>query len=101
MSQQEFEQQDAQAMRVANREGKEGERPVCDGKSMDAEQAELRRQILWTAIQVLSCVLVAVLFVAALLDEGVVVHLTNLGVLSCGIVAAILIDRAVRSRGKG
>lgn len=56
------------------------------------------RQMLWTVIQVLSCILVAALFVVALMEPGFVVHLVNVGVLACGIVAAVLIDRKVRNR---
>lgn len=73
----------------------------CNGASGDARAAELRRRILLTAIQVLGCVLVAALFVAALIDPSIVVFLANVGVLVCGMVAAILVDRSIRIRRKG
>ena len=98
MSQQEFEQQDQQAMRIANREQQKRSAVVAAGKNTarNAKAAEAQRQVLLTAIQVLSCVLVAALFVAALVDAAIVVFLTNVGVLVCGMVAAVKIDRAVR-----
>ena len=99
-------------MRVANREPKTPEiatSPVaprndsmeCNGASGDARAAQLRQGILLTAIQVLSCVLVAALFVAALIDPSSVVFLVKAGVLICGMAAAILVDRAIRVRRKG
>ncbi len=98
MSQQEFEQQDQQAMRIANREQQKKCAAVAAGRnaSRDARAAEAQRRMLWTAIQVLSCVLAATLFVAALMDTAIVVFLANAGVLVCGMVAAVKIDRAVR-----
>lgn len=66
------------------------------GGTGDTVVAELRRQILYTTIQVLSCILAALLFVAALMDPAFLIHLANVGVLICGMWAAVLIDRAVR-----
>lgn len=101
MSQKEFDQADEQVMSVANDHAhpaaKRTAEGICNAKpSANVYAAELRRQILVTTIQVLSCVLVAALFVAALMDPSIVVFLANLGVLICGMVAAVKIDRAVR-----
>lgn len=106
MSKGKFEAQDEQAMNLANRVHKQerssedqGIDPCknphpCTGETWSA--AESRRRILWTVLQVACCILVAVLLVAALLDPAVVVHLVNAGVLACGIVAAVKIDRFLR-----
>lgn len=75
---------------VGNTAGKQA------GATGDAVAAELRRQILYTTIQVLSCILAALLFVAALMDPTFLIHLVNVGVLICGMWAAVLIDRAIR-----
>ena len=124
MSQQEFDQADAQvigivedhahpaakkmAAKICKGEQKTPEiaTPVCGlvrndmkecGASVNAKAAERRRQMLWATIQVLSCILVAALFVAALMDTAIVVFLANVGVLVCGMVAAVKIDRAIRA----
>ena len=58
--------------------------------------AKAKRRLFWPVLQVVCCVLVAVLFVTALLEPGFVVYLVNVGVLACGIVAALIVDRRVR-----
>lgn len=63
-----------------------------------AQAAECRRRILLTAIKVMFCVLIGCLFVAALVDPGFVVHLVNIGVLVCGCVAAVIVDRFMRRK---
>ncbi len=95
MSQKEFAQQDEQAMRIANRKT-EPKEEACHAEVSDTDVTELRRRMLWTTIQVLSCVLVAALFVAALMDQAFVVFLVNAGVLVCGMTVAVLVDRAIR-----
>ena len=118
MSQQEFDQADQQVIGIveghAHPDAKKKAAEICKGeqKTMEiatspaaprndstanAKAAELRREILLTAIQVLSCILVAALFVAALMDASFVTFLVNIGVLVCGMVAAILVDRAIRT----
>ncbi len=125
MSQQEFDQADEQvigmveghahpdakkaAAKICKGEQKTPEiaTPVCGlvrndkaegcGMCADTKAAELRRGILLTTIQVLSCILVAALFVAALMDSTIVMFLVNAGVLVCGMVAAVKIDRAIRA----
>ncbi len=103
MSQQEFDMQDQQAIQVANREQKKKSvaDPAEESTSEEARVTERQRRILWTAIQILICVLVAALFVAALLDAENIVFLANMGVLVCGMVAAVKIDRAIRDWKKG
>ncbi|MBE6943829.1 MAG: hypothetical protein E7453_06160 [Ruminococcaceae bacterium] len=96
MSQQEFEQQDQQAMQLANRESQKKSVADAAKEFRDVRAMEMQRRILWTAIQVLICILVAALFVAALMDTSTVVFLANVGVLVCGMVAAVKIDRAIR-----
>lgn len=116
MSQQEFEQADREVIAVvenhAHPDAKEAAARILQGEqkltmpdrndsTANAKAAELRRGILLTTIQVLSCVLVAALFVAALIDPSIVMFLVNVGVLVCGMVAAVLIDRAIRKWRKG
>lgn len=123
MSQQEFDQADEQVIGMveshAHPDAKKAAQKICKGEqkttesttspaaprndkvqcgiSGDTEAAELRRGILLTTIQVLSCILVAALFVAALMDSSIVTFLANAGVLVCGMVAAVKIDRAIRA----
>ena len=103
MSQQEFDRANQEAMDLANhRSG------MMDGKHIySARQgkvaakdvkAEQVRQMLWTVIQILSCILVASLFIAALMDPSFVVFLANAGILICGMTAAVLVDRMARPR---
>ena len=121
MSQQEFDQADAQVIGIveghAHPDAKKKAARICDAREgmggmkiaaqncvnpqSNAKAADLRRQILLTAIQVLSCILVAALFVVALMDGSFVTFLVNAGVLVCGMVAAILVDRAIRTWRKG
>lgn len=101
MSQQEFEQADDQVLSMVNDHAhpdakKAAEKICCANPAENARAAEQRRRILWTVLQVLCCVLVAALFVAALLDPSFVMVLVNAGVLVCGMVAAILVDRSIR-----
>jgi hypothetical protein len=97
MSQKEFEQQDAQVIGMVNHTPVKSEPSHKEQAEMGStEEAYTQRRILWTVIRVLSCILVAAIFVAALLDPRIVVHLVNIGVLTCGIVAAIVIDRHLR-----
>ena len=114
MSQQELERGDQEVMGIVNEHAHpdaaaaamkiERKQKEKSEKAMDAEwQAECgqtvqNRRILWTIVQVLSCVLVAALFVAALLDPAFVVHLVNVGVLACGITAALIVDRWLRGQ---
>lgn len=95
MSKNEFEKQDEQVMGMVNHTaGKEEGMKVP--QEADTEAAYCQRRILLTVIQVLSCILVAVLLVAALIDPGIVVHLVNVGVLTCGVVAGFIVGRQVR-----
>ena len=109
MSQQEFDRADEQVIGVveshAHPDAKKRAEKICKGEQKvatqddsagDTQAAELRRGILLTAIQVLSCILVA-----ALMDASFVTFLVNIGVLVCGMVAAILVDRAIRTWRKG
>ena len=111
MSQPEFERADQEAMNVANRVEKRAipqsaaptERigvamtePRNDGKDEKISKAEQVRQIMWTVIQILSCIFAAGMFIAAMLDPGFVVFLANAGVLVCGMAVAVLVDRMVR-----
>ena len=110
MSQQEFERENQEAMDLANRKWKCAGRiatspaaPRNDRYAMKVapcshSRAEQVRQMLWTAIQILSCILAAVLFIAALMDPGFVVFLANAGILICGMAAAVLTDRLVSRR---
>lgn len=100
MSQQEFEQADEQVLSMVNDhahpDAKKAAEKICCNPDANARAAEQRRRILWTVLQVVCCVLVAALFVAALLDPSFVMVLVNAGVLVCGMVAAILVDRSCR-----
>ena len=101
MSQQEFDMQDQEAIQLANREPQKKSVVALEEETRDAREMELQRRMLWTAIQVVLCVIVAVLFVAALIDTSTVVFLANVGVLVCGMVAAVKIDRTICAWKKG
>lgn len=98
MSQQEFDQADQQVIGMvekhAHPEAKKAAQFIVGSMNAKNGAAEQRRQMLWTVIQVLCCILVAVLFVAALMDPSFVTFLVNMGVLVCGMAAAVLIDRS-------
>lgn len=103
MSQKEFDRADQEAMAMANRKGakvKEIPMPETEGGVKVTpyfhSRAELMRQTLLSVVQILACVLVAILFVVALLDEAFVTFLAHGGVLICCMAAAVLADRAVR-----
>ena len=103
MTQAEFDKQDEQAMRVANRDLKtagknakaesQATENYCSGQNNRAEK--LRRH-LWTCLRVTICAVIAALLLVAMVDPKMVVHLVNLGILSCGITAAIIVDRHIR-----
>lgn len=57
------------------------------------------RQRLWFLAKVLSCILIALLFLAAVFDPGFGRVLACLGVIVCCSLAAVIIDRRFR-RGK-
>ena len=101
MSQQEFDMQDQETIRVANRELQKKNVAAPAKETKNAKEMEMQRRMLWTAIQVVLCVIVAVLFVAALIDTTVVAFLANAGVLVCGMVAAVKIDRSICAWKKG
>ena len=108
------ERQDQEAMALANKEkrtatspadlrnGKEVGSDKTVGVDRTAEQnrrkCEAARLRLWLFLKIFLCALVAVLFVAALLDPNMVPAVANLGVLSCGCVAVVSIDRHFRRR---
>lgn len=127
MTQAEFDKQDKQVMRLANKEtGEElhgadphpsahgaatlSQERARDGFSSDAQNyktvvvssgddksmAEKMRRHLLAGLRVAICAIIAALFLVVLTDPDLVVHLANLGILSCGIAAAIIIDRHFR-----
>ena len=99
MSKNEFEKQDEQVIGMVNHTaGTDAREGMKNPRTADTEAAYNQRRILLTVIQVLSCILVAAILVAALMDPEVVVHLVNVGVLTCGVVAGITIDRQLRGR---
>lgn len=108
MSQKEFDQMDREVIAlVAGRAHPAAEvaarqiasamwRPRFDDRDAERKAAQVRKDILLLAIQVLSCFLAALIFITALFLPEIVVHLTNVGVLVAGIVAAVKIDRHLR-----
>lgn len=97
MSKNEFKKQDEQVIGMVNHTaGTDAREGMKNPRTADTEAACKQRRILLTVIQVLSCILVAALLVTALMDPELVVHLVNVGVLACGIVAAVAIDRQLR-----
>lgn len=119
MSQQELEQGDQEVMGIVNDHAhpdatvvaeeiaeqmlqpEDPERIHCDdtcqcGANPDWNQNQKTREGISTGVCVAACLLVAVLLVAAKLFPAIVSWVVNAGVLCCGIVAAVKIDRAVR-----
>ena len=102
MTQAEFDKQDEQVIGMANRAPTAGKKVRAESQATEnhcsgqCDRAEKLRRHLWTGLRVAICAFVAMLFVVALTDETFVVHLANLGILSCGITAAIIIDRHIR-----
>ena len=102
MTQAEFDKQDEQAMRVANRVPTAGKNAMTESQATEnscsgqSNRAEKIRRHLWTGLRVTICAVIAALLLVAMVDPNMVVHLANLGILSCGITAAIIIDRHFR-----
>ena len=118
MSQQELEQGDQEVMGIVNEHAHPDTaaaaediteqllRPVApkrtcrDDNKCEPNPDWLRKQKLRerisTGVCVAACILVAVLLVAASFFPNIVIWVVNAGVLCCGIVAAVKIDRAVR-----
>ena len=119
MSQQELEQGDQEVMGIVNEHAhpdtaavadeiteqllrpEEPEPKRCDGTGKcgpnpDWLRKQKTRERISTGVCVAVCVLVAVLLVSANFLPGILIWIVNAGVLCCGIVAAVKIDRAVR-----
>lgn len=112
MSQQELERSDEEVMNMVNGAAspqatyaaeviaeefenakREEERPKEEG--MLYRRAK-RRDASCVGAAVAACIVVAALCVLALKYSGLVIWLVNAAVLSCGIVAAVKIDRWIR-----
>ena len=123
MSQQELEQTDQEVMDLVNSAASKDAKRYAEQLAEDlreptpeeiaAEEAEkrcreemekeqermkafVRKQKRLKILGVAACVLIATLLVTALLVPDFVICVVNLGVLICGMVAAIIIDRYQR-----
>lgn len=113
MSQQELEKSDEEVMNMVNgaaspQATQNAEDIAAELKAMEREAAEMvkeeraqrqtykRREGRYVAFIVAACIAVAILCVLALKYSGLVIWLVNAAVLSCGIVAAVKIDRWIR-----
>ena len=113
MSQQELERSDQEVMDMVNsgaspQATQTAEDIAAELKALDRDAAEMvkeekaqrqtykRREGRCVAFVVAACIVVAVLCVLALKHPGLVIWLVNAAVLSCGIVAAVKIDRWIR-----
>lgn len=98
MSTQEFEQQNQQAIDMANRNHQEPK--LREGKFaakalLDAE-AEKARELLLLVLKVLGCILAAVLFLAAEFNPGWKTALCCIGFVAFMCMGSILLDRHCR-----
>ena len=97
MSEERMSELDQEVIRVANKEKKAEPITAPAGMRIDVRSARKSR-VRWTTIKVLICILIAALFVVALVDPGFVRYMAIVGILVCGMVAAITVDRFVRGR---
>lgn len=98
MSEERMSELDREVIRVANKERKGEPIAAPAGKYVDVKSVQKSHVARCTAIKVLICILVAALFVATLVDPGFVKYMAIVGVLVCGMVAAVTVDRFVRGR---
>ena len=98
MSEERMSELDREVIRVANKEKRGEPISVSAGRYVDGRDARKRRMARWTTIKVLICILIAALFVVALVEPGFVKYMAIAGILVCGMVAAITVDRFVRWR---
>ena len=98
MSTQEFEQQNQQAIDMANRNHQQPK--LCASKIVAGArpevQAQKARELLLVMLKVFACLLAAVLFLAAEFDPNWKTALCFLGFITFVSMAAILIDRQFR-----
>lgn len=114
MSQQELEQTDQEVMDMVNRSAAPGAKRRADqiedaingptpeeGAGCEVDRLHkkyCRKRKIRTAMCVMACVLIAAVLLAVLLAPEILVWVVNIGVLCCGIVAGIAIDRLCRYR---
>ena len=97
-----FEHEDLEAMNLANRVRRQEEPDKDCGTDRIAEinkkRCEAARQKLWLILKIFICLLVASLFISVILDPEQVPVVANLGVLSCGCVIVVNVDRYFRRK---
>jgi len=119
MSQQEFERTDQEVMDLVNGVAPtetagtaeelsgpspeelalaEAEKRCQEEKAKEEKRmkAFVRKQKIRDALGIASCVLIAILLLLSMYVPDFLVYVVNLGVLTCGIVVAIIIDRKTR-----
>ena len=97
MSTQEFEQQNQQAINLANRNHQQPKpREGRFAKAVLDAEAEKARELLLLVLKVLGCMLAAVLFLAAEFNPGWKTALCCIGFVGFMCMGAILLDRHCR-----
>lgn len=114
MSQQELEQTDQEVMEMVNSKATPEAKRRADqiedaingptpeegaGCEVDRLHKEYcRKRKIRTAMCVMACVLIAVALLIVLFAPALLVWVVNIGILCCGIVAGIAIDRQCRHK---
>lgn len=96
MSQKEFEQNDQEVIDMVNRSAAP-EAITSAEQLMDKLQGNYKRKKkIRTVLIVLLCMAIAAALVTALFVPAFVVWVVNIGVLGCGMAAAVAADRYIR-----
>lgn len=96
MSQKEFEQKDQEVIEMVNRSAAP-EAITSAEKLMDKLQGNYKRKKrIRTVLVVLLCMAIATALITALFVPAFVVWVVNIGVLGCGMAAAVAADRYIR-----
>lgn len=96
MSQKEFEQNDQEVIDMVNRSAAP-EAITSAEQLMDKLQGNYKRKKkIRTVLIVLMCMAIAAALITALFVPAFVVWVVNIGVLGCGMAAAVAADRYIR-----
>lgn len=96
MSQKEFEQNDQEVIEMVNRSAAPEAMSQADQLMAKLQGTYKRKKKMRTVLVVLLCMSIAAALITALFVPAFVVWVVNIGVLGCGMAAAVAADRYIR-----
>lgn len=96
MSQKEFEQNDQEVIDMVNRSAAPDAMAQADQLMEKLKGTYKRKKKMRTVMVVLLCMAIAAALITALFVPAFVVWVVNIGVLGCGMAAAVTADRYIR-----